>query len=116
MSWRNIIKKRKNITSNEAKLIDFVMSDKKTRTIDRLLDDMFDFIKESRKKNKYQRKKLGWPTESRFGAHRKSLIQYLTQSNNYELVSRKSTMIHGRPVRVSEFKQITIYPFDSWGF
>jgi len=117
MSWRNTIKKiRAGITSSDAKLVDFVMSDKKTRTVDRLLDDIFDSIRENKKMNMRERKKLGLTYKNRFGANKKSLTQYLTESNNYELVSKKRTMIHGRPVRVSEYKQITVYPFDSWGF
>ena len=84
MSWEDILKISRGV---DKRLVDYIMSDRQPRTIDKLYDDIYDHVDESKKLGGRLCKKLyireGRPTNTRFDTPRKTVSMYLTNSSDY---------------------------------
>ena len=92
MTWKTILKTRnygkKGLSAKDTAMLDYIMKDGMTRTIERIFDDIYDMINKTKKLGSNKADKLQTktrrPARRRFDGARLSVQQYFTNSPNYE--------------------------------
>ena len=99
MSWEDILKTKIGLNKHDTTLINYIMQDGMARTYERLMDDIYDNIKATKKLPESQRENLrqqGIPAMTKFGASKVAIKNYFAKSPDYES-ERTGRDDYGRP-------------------
>jgi len=84
MGWEKIIKRRK-IGQQDIKLVNYILRDGEFRTMDRIMDEIYDLIEENKKLG-YQKvfRIEGRPLSIKFWESNTTMTRFMTVSPDYE--------------------------------
>ena len=99
MSWEKILKRRIGITQAEKKLLVYIMSDGEFKTLDRIIDDIYDFLAENRKINPARRQLTGRPTITQLYASKHMMKVHMNNSPYYESTDKGNKDHNYQPIK-----------------
>lgn len=100
MSWEEILKGYQAISLPDKRLINYILRDGEFRTLDAILDEIYDLLEENAKMGNMKVSSLkGRPQATRFGAARKNLKDFFTKSPDYESRDTGNKTAFGSPIK-----------------
>lgn len=99
MGWEKILKRRRGVHQAEKKLLDYIMSDGEFKTIDRILDDIYDFLAENRKMLPAKRQLMGRPIITQLYASKAQLKIHMNNSPYYESTDKGNKDHNYQPIK-----------------
>lgn len=99
MGWKKILKGRISVTQAEKKLLVYIMSDGEFKTLDKIIDDIYDFLAENRKISPAKRRLMGRPSITQLYANKAQLKMYMNNSPYYESTDKGNKDHNYQPIR-----------------
>ncbi len=86
MGWEKILKGKQGISSSDIKLVNYILRDGEFKTVDRIIDEIYDLIEENNKMRHVEIVRIqGRPTSRKFGANKRGLKVFMANSPDYEV-------------------------------
>ena len=100
MGWEKILKGRIGVGTSDTKLVNYILRDGEFKTVDRIIDEIYDLIAENKKMGHNAIVRMqGRPTSIRFGAHLAGLKLLMNNSPDYEVRDTGNKTPTKRPIK-----------------
>lgn len=107
MGWERILKKvgRAKVSKSDIRLVNYVLRDGKFKTMDRIMDEIYDLLQENKKlgHNKVARME-GRPTSIKFAVGKTEMKIFMVKSPNYESRDTGNKTLTEQPI--NEYRYI----------
>ncbi|MFZ8961789.1 MAG: hypothetical protein ACO2Y1_09045, partial [Flavobacteriaceae bacterium] len=100
MGWEELLKRGLGISVWDKRLLKYILRDGEFKTIDRIMDEIYDFIEENKKMTYAEIAAIeGRPTKIKFGAGKTEIKTHMATSPDYEVRDTGNKDRYRRPIK-----------------